>query len=141
MRATPSTEPPAGYGTTIVTVRLGYFSALTDADPSPKRTTLSAARTRKHFIGGSSSALALEGPRVASPVDQQILAGDETGMCRAQKREIGAELRGAAKASGRVGGRAFLPDLVERLATRLEHALDMPDLRIAIKNTRQQIVD
>ena len=55
-------------------------------------------------------------PRIASPVDQQILAGDETGMVRAQKRAIGAELRRPAVAFGGIGRGALAPDLVEALA-------------------------
>src|SRR5262245_9585743 len=81
---------------------------------------------------------ALIRPRIASSVDQQILAGDETGMFRAQKRAIGAELRRSAVALGRIGRCSLAPDLIEALviqalAPRLQHAADMLALGIAVE--------
>src|SRR5258708_35864542 len=80
-------------------------------------------------------------PGVASSVDQQILAGDETGMGRAQKRAIGAELVGPAVAPGRIGRGTLAPDVIEALAGRLEHAADVLALRVAVEDAGQGIVD
>src|ERR1700680_1204782 len=92
------------------------------------------------FMGVLSNGSSIS-PRVASPVYQQALAGYESGMIRAQECAIGAELGRPAVAPGRIGARPLAPDIVERFAARIEHGLDVPALRIAVKNSRQQIVD
>src|SRR5262249_42284993 len=116
MRATPSTDPPAGNGTTTVTVREGYVCA--GAGVAATRASASAGRVRIR-IGRSFQAGGSICPGVASSVDQKILAGDETGMLGAEKRAIGAELGGSSVAAGRIGGGALAPDLVEALAARI----------------------
>src|SRR3954471_12275094 len=81
------------------------------------------------------------GPRIASPIDQQVLAGDETGMFGAEKRAIGSELRWPAVEPRRIGGCALAPELVEALAGCRQHPVDMRPLRAAVEDPRQQIVD
>src|SRR5262245_43863855 len=67
-------------------------------------------------------------------------------MLGAEKRAVGAELGRAAVASGRSGGGALAPNLVEALAARVtallvEHAADVLTLRVAVEDARQQVVD
>src|SRR5215218_108702 len=81
------------------------------------------------------------GSRVASPIDQQVLAGDETGVFGAEKRAIRSELRWPAVAFCRIGVRALAPKLLEALAGRRQHPIDMCSLRAAVEDSGQQIVD
>src|SRR5207245_8296228 len=55
--------------------------------------------------------------------------------------EIGAELFRPPIALGGTGGRALLPDLLERLAELIEHALDVALLRVAVEDAGQDVVD
>src|SRR6476619_3090784 len=80
-------------------------------------------------------------PRIASPVDQKVLAGEATGMFGAEKRAIGSELRRPAVASGWIGFRARAPKLVEALAGCGQHPVDVRPLCGAVEDPRQQIVD
>src|SRR5262245_45405012 len=81
------------------------------------------------------------GPWIASPVDEQVLAGDEAGMFRAEKGAVGPELRGTTVASRRIGLGALAPELVEALAGRGQHPADMRALRAAVEDPRQQVID
>src|SRR5262249_11847365 len=81
------------------------------------------------------------GPRIASPVDQQILPGDETGVLGAQKGAIGAELRWPSVAPCRIGLRTRAPDLLEAPAARGQHRVNVRALRATVEYPRQEIVD
>src|SRR5262249_30319897 len=80
-------------------------------------------------------------PRIAAAVDQDILPGDVAGVLRAQIRAAGAELCRPAVAFGGIGRGPRLPDLVEALAARSQHAGHVLALGVAVENPRQQIVD
>src|SRR5262245_32101445 len=84
---------------------------------------------------------ALERAGIAAAVDQQVLSGNVARMRRAEKGEIGAELFRPPIAPGRTGGGALLPDLIERLAKAIEHALDVALLRVAVEDAGQDVVD
>src|SRR5581483_5171583 len=80
-------------------------------------------------------------PRITPAVHQQILPGDESRMRRAEKREVSPELLRPPITLRRIARRALAPDLVERLAAVVQHALDVPALAARVEDTRQQIVD
>src|SRR5207247_3655048 len=80
------------------------------------------------------------GPGIAASVDEQILPGNETGMLRAEKRAIGAELVWPAVAFGGIGLGASAPQLLECFAGPLQHCADMHALRVAVETPRQEIV-
>src|SRR5262245_8033449 len=80
-------------------------------------------------------------PRIASSVDQQILAGDETGVLGAEEGAIGPEFGWAPVTPCRIGFGACVPELVEALAARSQHRIDVRALRAAVEDSRQQIVD
>src|SRR5262249_47365420 len=80
-------------------------------------------------------------PGIAPSVDQQILAGDEAGVLRAQKRAIGAELVRPTVAPGGIGLGAPAPQLLKCLAGRLQHGADVRSLRVAVEDSRQEVVD
>ena len=81
-------------------------------------------------------------PRIASAVDQQVLAGDEAGVHRAQEGAIGAELGRTAIALGRIGAARAR---ARPRSNVLPVAASMPRmcraLRVAVEDAGQQIVD
>src|SRR5437588_13098984 len=81
------------------------------------------------------------GPGVASAVDEQILPGDISGLLRAEKRAIGAELGRPSETPCGVAGSALAPKFIETLAARLEEGAHMPVLRATVEDARQDIVD
>src|SRR5262245_59646366 len=136
MRATPSTEPPAGNGTTMVPVRDGKVCDCAGCDATAASATTS---TKANF---SFIAIPfLERTRITAAIDHQVLPRNVARVRRAQKGAIGAKLLGIAVAPGRVGDGALAPDFVEALAGRRQHALDVAPLRAAVEDAGQQVVD
>src|SRR5712691_2559197 len=80
-------------------------------------------------------------PGIAPAVDQQVLAGDEAGMLRAQERAIGPELGRPPVAPGRIGLGPRAPELVEALAGLLEQAAHVLALGAAVEDAGEQVVD
>src|SRR5262245_55539008 len=127
MRATPSTDPPGGKGTTTLTVRAGYVCAKAGIATDPASAIMNAKR---RVIGisrlGASAcpgkvdagfpirtcANALISPRVASSVDQQVLAANVARVRGAKECAISAQLLRVAVALGRARLRALAPDRV-----------------------------
>src|SRR5262249_15666398 len=80
-------------------------------------------------------------PGIASSIDQEILPGNETGVLRAEKGAIGAELGWPAVAFGGIGFGARAPELLERLARRLHQCAHVRALGVPVEDPRQEIVD
>jgi len=74
-------------------------------------------------------------------VDQQILAGDEAGVGRAQERDVSGDLVGLAVAAGRIGGTAFAPDVSEAAPALGGERRDMLALAVRGDDARQDVVD
>src|SRR5215831_19235888 len=75
---------------------------------------------------------------IASAVDEQILGGDISGLLRAEKRAIGAELGRPAETPGGVVTSALAPKLIVALAARRGHGAHMPLLRAAVEDAGQE---
>ncbi|KAG0768909.1 hypothetical protein G6F22_017443 [Rhizopus arrhizus] len=80
----------------------------------------------------------LVGARVAAAVDQDALRRHIAGMRGTQIGAQRPDLFRLPVTAGRIRPPALFPELVERLAGLLQHALDMPDLRVGGEGARQQ---
>src|SRR5262249_44919502 len=82
-----------------------------------------------------------ERPREGAAVDQQVLAGDVAGLCRAQERAGGAELVGRAEAFRRNRGGARRDGLVDQHALLLGIRLDVGAQPVGVEGAGQQKID
>src|SRR5262245_51395639 len=79
-----------------------------------------------------------ECPGIASSIDQEILPGDKTGVLRAEKCAVSAELVRPTVAFGGIGLGARAPELLECFAARLHQCADVRPLCAAIEDSRQE---
>src|SRR5437773_1520471 len=83
----------------------------------------------------------LEGARVPSAVDQEVLTRHETGLGAADERAEVAELRGIAEAPGGVRPVAVADDLLDGPATGLRLDGDRRAQAVGVERTGEQVVD
>src|SRR5947207_3149756 len=83
----------------------------------------------------------LEGARVPSAVDQEVLTRHETGLGAADERAEVAELRGVAEAPGGVRPVAVADDLLNGPTTGLRLDGDRRAQAVRVERTGEQVVD